>query len=262
LTRTHEVVALPDGAGPLFLTGGLSPESSAWDEFLASTAGDPAPLLVVAAGFPNARPAQRAAGKLAKTLGGTVETAVLGKGEDVLASTGPYRGIVVLGRDQSLLQPARLAPVKDAWQAGTPLLLDGAAAALAGPVFSAHGETAEGADAAEMAAQRSFLEGRTVITDGLGLLDVTVEPQILTGNRWGRLFSLAYTHPTHVALAIPADSVLMVTDEGPAVAGADAILSLDLRTATLALGDNAAFVIANGLLDVFAPGDEVVLHNP
>lgn len=262
LTRTHKVVALPDGAGPLFLTGGLAPESSAWDDFLATTAGDPAPLLVLAAGFPNARPAQRAADKLAKALGGTVATAVLGKDEDVLASTGPYRGIVVLGKEQSLLQPAHLTPVKERWQAGTPLLLDGAAAALAGPVFSAHGEPAEGADAAEMAAQRSFLEGRTAITDGLGLLDVTVEPQILTGNRWGRLFSLAYTHPAHVALAIPADSMLVVTDEGSVVAGANAILSLDLRTATLALGDNTAFVIANGLLDVFAPGDEVRLHNP
>jgi len=32
---------------------------------------------------------------------------------------------------------------------------------------------------------------------------------------------------------------------------------LDLRQATLALGDNQGFVIANGLLDVFAPGDAI-----
>ena len=190
-----------------------------------------------------------------------VETVVLSnKSEAVLELDKSYRGIVVVGRDQSLLQPQRLAAVKEAWLAGTPLLLDGGAAAIAGPVFSAHGPPPEDADAAEIAIQRSFLAGRTVITDGLALLDVTIEPKVLSETRWGRLFSLGYTHPELVAFAVTDGSALAVTASGAKVLGDNAVLSLDLRGATLALGDNEAFVIANGLLDVFAPGDEVLLQ--
>ena len=69
-----------------------------------------------------------------------------------------------------MLQPQRLAAVKEG--------LAGWHAAVAGrwgghdrgPVFSAHGPPPEDADAAEIAIQRSFLAGRTVITDGMALL--------------------------------------------------------------------------------------------
>ncbi len=258
LTRTLDALSLPAGAGPLLLTGGLAADSDVWAHFLALAGEDDAPLLIVAAGYPNDRPAQRAADKLGAQLGGAYESVVVSKrGADALAIDGDYRGIVVLARDQSLLQPARLAAVRAAWLDGIPLLLDGAAAALAGPVFSAHGPTPEEADAAEIATQRSFLEGRTVITDGLALLDVTVEPALLAGNRWGRLFSLAYTHAARVAFGVADDSALVITAEGASVSGDNVVLSLDLRDAALDYGDNRAFVIANGLLDIFAPGDIV-----
>ena len=261
LTRTLDALMLPAGAGPLFLTGGLALDSDVWTQFAELTGDGDAPLLVVAAGYPNDRPAQRAADRLAAALGKDVETVVLSnKSEAVLELDKSYRGIVVAGRDQSLLQPQRLAPVKNAWLAGTPLLLDGGAAAIAGPVFSAHGPPPEDADAAEIAIQRSFLAGRTVITDGLALLDVTIEPHILSETRWGRLFSLGYTHPELVAFAVTDGSALALTASGAKVLGDNAVLSLDLRGATLALGDNKAFVIANGLLDIFAPGDEVLLQ--
>lgn len=258
LTRTFDALALPAGAGALLLTGGLVPDSPVWERFLTLTGEDEAPLLVVAAGYPNERPAQRAADKVGKQLGGAYESAVLSKtGDDALAIDGDYRGIVVLARDQSLLQPARLAAIKDAWRAGVPLLLDGAAATLAGPLFSAHGPTPEDTDAAEIATQRSFLEGRTVITDGLALLDIALEPALLADNRWGRLFSLAFTNPASVILGVADNSALLMTEEGASVIGENVVLSLDLRDAALGYGDNRAFVIANGLIDVFAPGDEV-----
>lgn len=258
VTRTLDALALPGGAGPLLLTGGLAVDSDVWEHFLALTGEDGAPLLIVVAGYPNDRPAQRAADKLGAQLGGAFESAVVSKrGADALVVDGDYRGIVLLARDQALLQPERLAAIKEAWLAGTPLLLDGAAAALAGPVFSAHGPTPEEADAAEIATQRSFLEGRTVITDGLALLDIMVEPAILSDNRWGRLFSLAYNNPARVAFGVADDSALLIDAAGASVIGDNVVLGLDLRDATLDYGDNRAFVIANGLIDIFAPGDDV-----
>lgn len=256
LMRTLDALTAPDGAGPLFLTGGLATASEVWSLFGDATAGDDAPLLIVAAGFANVRPAQRAADKLGKQLGGDYVVKVVdGKQTMPLALDGAYRGIVVLARDQALLQPARLTVIANAWRTGTPLLLDGAAAALAGAAFAAHSPTPEDAEAAEIATQRAFLAGRTVITPALGLLDITVEPRVLADNRWGRIFSLAYTQPEMVAFGIADDAALIVTRDGASVAGDNVVVSLDLRAATLALGENQAFVIANGLLDVFAPGD-------
>jgi cyanophycinase-like exopeptidase len=143
------------------------------------------------------------------------------------------------------------------WRSGTPLLLDGAAAAIAGEVFSKHGPPAEEGEEAEKDAQRSFLAGRTVITAGLALLPVTFEPQVLESNRWGRLFSLAYNHPEQPAFAVGGDTGLAITSEGATVLGAGTVIALDLRRAARALGGNEAYVLANGLLDVFAPGDRV-----
>ena len=174
-----------------------------------------------------------------------------------LALNGAYRGIVVTGRDQSLLHAGQLAALRDHWLAGTPLLLDAAAAALAGPAFSAHEPTPEEGEAAEKAAQRSFLEGRTVITDGLALLPITVEPDIVENNRWGRLFSLAYATPDTPAFGLGRNTALALLRDGATVVGDEVVVSLDLRHATLDWGINRAYVIANGLLDVFAPGDTV-----
>lgn len=279
--RRFEGLALPRGAGTLLLSGGIEKpgEAAAVARLLAEVGPAPGPLLVVAAGFPNDKPAQRAADKLAKSLAaaaeeGTAVSTAGGEPEELPAWTveakivsskdraplvldQEYAGIVVIGRDQSLIDPSQLAAVRAAWLDGVPLLLDGGAAAVAGTIFSQHGPPAEEGEAAERDAQRSFLAGRTVITEGLGLLPVTVEPQVLEDNRWGRLFSLAYTHPDLPALAIGDDTALVVSGEGAVVVGAGTVIALDMRAATEALGANEGYVIANALLDVFAPEDSV-----
>lgn len=256
VARTFARLKTPKGAGPLLLTGALRNDSPVWTRFLELSGDSDAPLLIVATGFPNQRPAQRAAERLGEQLGVAYTAVVLDADSDeMLRIDEPVRGVIVLARDQSLLQPAQLGAIRTAWRAGTPLLLDGAAAPLAGAVFSAHPPTPEEAEAAEQATQRSFLEGRTVITDGLQLLDAMFEPQLLTDNRWGRLFALAYTHPKQVAVGLADGAALLVTPSGAEVLGDNVVLILDLRHAALDYGSNRAFVIANGLLDVYAPGD-------
>jgi cyanophycinase len=258
LTRQFTALTIPPGAGALLLGGNLKADSPLFAHFAKLAGATSAPLWVVAAGYPNDRPAQRAADILAKSLGNGAQSVVVSaKNEAPLTLPASVGGIVVLGRDQSLLDPARLIAIKAAWLAGAPLLLDNAAAALAGSFFSAHEPTPEEGDEAEIAVQRSFLQERTVITDGLGLVDAMLEPQIIENNRWGRLFALAYTHPQRLALGLSDDAALLITAKEARVLGEGVLFVLDLSQATLALGDNKQFVIANGLLDLFAPGEAV-----
>ena len=258
ITRTFDALALPAGAGVLILGGNLDIESPVYRRFLDLTSERSGPVLVVATGYANDRPAQRAADKIARLIGSEVETVVVSpQSRQPLHLEGEYSGIIVTGRDQSLVQSCPISAIKTAWLEGTPLLLDNAAAALAGAVFSAHPSTPEEDEEAERATQRSFLQGNTVITRGMDLLPVTVEPQLIANNRWGRFFSLAYNHPDLLALGVTDDTALEITGDGAQVLGDNALLVLDLRQAELALGDNRAFVIANGLLDIFAPGDRI-----
>ena len=61
-------------------------------------------------------------------------------------------------------------------------------------------------------------------------------------------------------MPLGAATTLAVTPQGTEVLGEGTVFALDLRRATLALGENSAYVVANGLLDAFAVGDEVTLY--
>jgi cyanophycinase-like exopeptidase len=177
---------------------------------------------------------------------------------DMFPLPADLAGIILLGEDQSRIDVEALDGwLVDAWRGGVPVLADNALAAVLGPRFSAHPPTPERPDLAELATQKSLLAGATTIRAGLGLLDAAFEPQLSHDNRWGRLFSLAYDDPLAVAFGIDRDTALEIGPEGARVIGRRAVVSLDLRQAALSLGTNRGFVIANGLLDVFAPGDGV-----
>jgi hypothetical protein len=69
---------------------------------------------------------------------------------------------------------------------------------------------------------------------------------------------LAYHHPTKLAIGIDRDTALEIDRMGARVIGDNAVFVLDFRTAELEVGDNRSYVIANGLVDVFIPGEELV----
>ncbi len=77
----------------------------------------------------------------------------------------------------------------------------------------------------------------------------------MISNRWGRFFAAAFNHPEHPALGLNANTAIEVGPDGASVTGDNTVVSLDLRQANLAVGENRGFVIANGLLDAFAPGE-------
>ena len=104
-----------------------------------------------------------------------------------------------------------------------PVLADNALAPLLGAFYSAHGPTPKDAEQAEIATQKSFRQGGTQIEPGLGLLDITVEPQLLNDNRWGRFFSLAYTHPERLAIGLTRDTALEIGPQGREVIGENVV---------------------------------------
>ena len=259
LERTFAALRVPEGAGTLLLAGDLSQSLSshpALARFLEQAGKTDARVLIYADGFPSTRSAQSAAGAVAAALGTPSEIYLAGEGE--LPSLSGFTGAVVIGRDQSRFDAQRLAAwLRDPWLAGLPVLADNAGAVALGAFYSAHEPTPNEDEEAEFATQRAFRQGETVIQPGAALLDVMLEPQLLNDNRWGRLFSLAYTHPGQIALGLTRDTALAITPAGAEVLGSNVLFVLDLRTAKLGLGSNGVFEIANGLLDVFGPGERV-----
>jgi cyanophycinase len=260
VTRDFKALTLPKGAGPLILAGDLStalPDSPIIQRFVSLAGGSQAKIQIIAAGYPSVRSAQTAADKYAQALRVPTQTFVVSAQTEPLTIPDDVTGLLLIAKDQSKVNAGGLEPIKAAWQNGLPLLADNGGAAVTGKVFSAHGPTPQDADEAEFAVQKSFLQGTTKMVNGLNLLGMTVEPQLLNDNRWGRLFSLAYNQPDQLAVGLTQNSALEITRDGARLLGDNALVTLDLRNAALELGTNDGFVIANGLLDVFAP-DEVV----
>ena len=166
-------------------------------------------------------------------------------------------GILVIGKDQSKVKTEALAALKDFWLAGGAVMADNAAMPVFGAFYAPHEPTPDDAEREELAIQKSFWQGRTKIAEGLGWVKITLEPQIIADKRFGRLTSLAYNHPELLAFGINKDTAILLNADGAKVIGANGVFAFDFRKAALQLGTNDGFTVANAMLDVFVPGDEV-----
>jgi cyanophycinase-like exopeptidase len=258
IERDYPLFQLPPAAGTLLLSGGIgaNPENSAVLDRLQEASEDgESRILIVAAGYDDENQAR----KVSQRLGAMFirsEALILSPDQSIDPdSLANYSGILVTAPDSSHITSKTLAPFISAWLTGTPLMLDDAAAALAGNFYASTPFPGEELTLQGLVASRSFLMGQVDITPGLNLLPVMIEPRLLDRNRWGRLFSLAYNHPENIAFGLNQGSGLEIDNSGAHVIGDRTMISLDLREAVLDQGENRAFVIANGLLDVFAPGE-------
>jgi len=259
--RAYTALRLPAGAGPLLLGGGQTEleANPVLERFRELTGDTQAPLLIVAAGYEHERPALRAADRWAKVLGRPAQTVYLSpQAQTPITIPEQLSGIVLMGMDASLIPVAALAPVKEAWLRGTPVLADGAAAAVLGAFYAPYGPNPLEGEEREIAIQKAFLEGYTQLAPGLELLSATFEPHVLEDVRWGRLFSLAFYHPDLLAVGLTENTAIEINADGTFHRGANVIFVLDLSSARLRWGSNRAYSIANGLLDVFAAGDVIM----
>jgi len=255
LERSFETLTLPDGAGPLLLSGDLIDgleDSTVLNEFKA-IAGDN--IFIVATGYPSGRSAETAIKKYTAALGMDVKS-VFVEDQPIEIPEGTS-GILVIGKDQSKVKAEALAALKDFWLAGGAVMADNAAMPVFGAFYAPHEPTPDDAEREELAIQKSFWQGRTKIAEGLGWVKITLEPQIIADKRFGRLTSLAYNHPELLAFGINKDTAILLNADGAKVIGANGVFAFDFRKATLQLGTNDGFTVANAMLDVFVPGDEV-----
>jgi hypothetical protein len=56
---------------------------------------------------------------------------------------------------------------------------------------------------------------------------------------------------------IPDNTALIIDEAQSSVIGQGAVITLDLRSALLELGEDGGYIIANGLMDVFPPGEKI-----
>ncbi len=249
VTRAFDGLTLPEGAGTLILYGSLPA-----DDVIAALEERTA---VIIAAFDTLE----AMTSIADQFAGT-EAAVFTLGDDGrVPDLTPYDRIVVYSGDASSIDVETLrAPLQDAWLSGKTLVLDDAAAAIIGQQYSAMPPTPYDSEddlLIEAATQGTLLEGGVTLAAGLGFLPINIETRVMADNRWGRMIALAYANPDTITVGLPDDAILIISSDGATVGGTNAVITLDLRSATLGLGDNSGYVITNGLLDVFAPGDSV-----
>jgi len=261
IERNYDGLNLPPGSGTIIIGGNLSKSTrnNVIPRFVNMCGGKDANILIIAFGFPIDRVASVTANEYAQGLGVPSQIEIITNGDaQRIEIPEDVTGIVLIAKDQSLIDPGDLINVKTSWLNGTHIFTDDAASALIGAYYSAHGPTPVDPVNAEAAKQESFIMGNTIIQPGLGLININIEPQVINDNRWGRLYSLAYEHPELITLGINVDTAIAVTQSGAAVSGDNTAIVLDLRSAQLDVGGNNGFVIYNGLLDVFAAGEMLV----
>lgn len=254
IERGFSSLAAPEGAGALIFAGDIPKplDDSLILAHFKEIAGEN--IFIIAVGYSNERSATNALKDYSEALGGGTQIIA---GGDPLVIPAETTGILLIGKDQSKVQVEALTSLRDFWLGDKPILAVNAAAPILGSFYSAHEPTPNESEDAEIAVQKSFLLGKTNIQPGLGLLDITLEPQILADNRFGRWFSLAYNHPQLPSVGLNQNTAIEVTSQGATALGDNSIFVLDLSRAKLEIGSNNGFVIANGLLDIFAPGDLV-----
>jgi cyanophycinase-like exopeptidase len=260
IERNFDSLRAPEKTGALILAGDLSKslkDNPVIAEFIQLAGGENARVLIVSGGYPSQRSAQTNAEAYRDALGSlTVEIIALDKNADTpIEIPQDISGILFIGKDASLLNVNAIAPIKDAWLKGVPVLADNAAASLLGAAYANHGPTPDDIEQEERMTQKAFIDGVVDAQKGLGLLPVSIEPRVLHDNRWGKFFSIGYHAPDNIVIGLNDATAVKITSQDARVLGDNGIFLLDLRGAQLALGSNKGFVIANGLMDVFAPGE-------
>jgi cyanophycinase len=270
--RNFDSLKAPEGAGTLIVTGSLHTpfeNSAILARFVELAGGADAHILAIYDGFASPDMVAGTAPYFEAGLQAMGVTAIdswdVSGDEPAPESFEGYTGIMFVGNDATIMHPDQLEPLKTAWLSGTPMLADWSASSVLGAYYAAQGQTPKATDDEPYAdidyIQGAFIDGNTDIQPGLGLLDITIETRLLADYRVGRMVALAYAHPDLLAIGLNEETALEISSDGATVLGTNGVFVLDLRNATLDKGTNDGFMVANGLLDVFAPGEAIAASN-
>ena len=262
IERQYSDLLLPQGAGALILTGNLhttASEVEVLSRFVNYSGGSQAYVMILAAGYLTEQAAQEAGNNYAQIIG--VPSQVI-LASDYPTATIPVpaeaTGILFTAANPRLLEPRQFQNVASEWKRGTPLLADGAAAALIGREYVASPSFASDEQPyPELIQNRLTISATESFQNGLGLIPIQIEPHIFSENSWSRLIPLAYRSPKNLSLGLADRAALMISKEGAFSLGEGQIFIFDLRNARLSVGENQMITFANGLIDVFAPGEVI-----
>lgn len=240
---------------PVVLGGGQNDTASSLplQSFVSSLRGR-GPVVVVAAGYADAASGRAAAARYGAALTaagwkGSVKTAVHGTDQVTARTVANASGVLLVGGDQSLMQPAvrdprlRLATLVAALKG--PVMTDGAMTAAMGTTYLANPDPKL---FDEKASVDQFRTAYPVVQRGLGLVPgYRLEPELTEGYRWGRLYTGAHGSPRTIGAGISERTALRVSHRGAQVVGERSVVTADGRQARWLPGSNGAL----GALDVF-----------
>ncbi len=259
LDREYTGLQTPTAAGMLMLTGDLSvsdAQSELLNRFITLSGSDQANILIYAAGYPSRNKAEIAAAEIAGVISADsvvkVSPDLPGSMDEIV---NDYTGILLTIDDPAAIDRATLTPVEGAWRAGMPVLGNKGAVEIIGKYFTPSKIASPDGEGYEPVSQSLAMQDEPEILPGMGWIDAIVIPNILEDNRWSQMFTLAYHNPKLITIGLPHDSAIELSASDARAMGTNVTFALDLRRASLAKGTNNGLVIANGFMDVFAPGD-------
>ena len=262
LVRTYDSLSIPPEAGPLILTSDLARSSIKTDvleRFTELSGGQDANILVLAGGYPTQVEAEQAGVEIANMLKANSQISVLSdQSSSPVSSTQNYTGIILTVADPGKIDTNTLTSLKETWLQGVPILADNGATSLIGEYYTPLTIIDANGERINNSTKTLSVNDETTPVSGLGLLNATFVPQIMEDNRWGQLFTLAYHHPDLLSVGLAQDSAIEINQEGARAFGDNATFVMDFRKAVLDRGTNNNLVAANGLLDVFAPGQRIM----
>lgn len=273
--RSFGPLAIPSGAGTLFIAGDLSNSATgpAISQFATIAQATGLPVMVLAVGYPGDLEAVAAANYWRTRLLTLGVSTVLARGLVDISDLAVLNGeldsvgaVLVMGDDQesvaNWIDELNTLNLRQRWLDGTVMLLDHAAAAAAGSWMAAE-PTPTGATL-EIQSSDSFLTDTITIQPGLNFLpNVVFEPRLLTDYRYGRLISHLYHHNNLLAIGLERGAALQFTPTEVTVLGIAPVMVIDGRYAThISNGTNTAVAATWLLLDTFAPNETVAAFSP
>ena len=266
--RSFDGLHLPQGHGPLILSGDLSGDraGSAAQRFVALSGGSNARLLVLTLGYAKSTDAQANAKAFASALqpfvSNTVQWFVVDSKNQTAVQNAITNatGILVTAPDQSRVMNAFAgisSTLRNAWADGKVVLADNAVAAALGQAMSTDPTpTSSGLEGDSM---EDFLFSGVSIQPGLNWIPgVAVEPRMVMDRHWGRAYNHLYRDHALLGLGVDVNTAIEFTATGANVWGKNTIVVFDGRYASYALGTNKALSERYVILDTYVEGDVIV----
>jgi cyanophycinase len=272
-TRTFPSLRTPAGSGHVLLGGGAAPSAPVLDRFVTLSGGSGSNVVVLAVGYAKPETATKdakadAAALTARGVSATwfVVTSKT-KPADVAAALSAAGGILLTAPDPSLVltglaaTPGITAAVESRWRSGAALLANDAAASAVSTGFTSNVRPGPSTAEIEAAGVAEFRPDSVTPVAGLGWVGVPVEPGIVSGRHWGRLYNLVAAQPAadRVVLGIDTDTAVEFGSDllTPLVVGASAAVVLDGRFGSFGVGSNGALAARWAILDTYVGGQAI-----